>query len=157
MLVTSIGFFVFFFWREELGDVVMLSLGVTPLAVTVFFGALQNICSKAAKYSVFDTTKEMAFIPLPHEVKLKGKAAIDGFGSRLGKSGGSIIHQVLLLLFSTLTLSAPYVAAILLTAIGLWISATKALGVQFQNLTDSEAVESENETVEGKEPQPVTS
>ena len=34
----------------------------------------------------------MAFIPLDHESKVKGKAAIDVVGSRLGKSGSSWIQ-----------------------------------------------------------------
>ena len=56
----------------------------------------------------------MAFIPLGHECKLKGKAAIDGVGSRFGKSGGSMIHQGLLMIFGTVSMSAPYVAVILM-------------------------------------------
>ena len=90
---------------------------MAPLALVVFFGGAQNCLSKAAKYSVFDATKEMAFIPLDHDVKLKGKAAIDGVGSRLGKSGGSLIHQGLLMMFGSLSLSSPYVAVILMVFI----------------------------------------
>lgn len=103
--------------------------------MAVFFGSVQNCFSKAAKYSLFDTTKEMSFIPLSSDHKLKGKAAIDGIGSRLGKSGGSIIHQGLLLIFSTLSASAPYVAAILLGVIALWMVAVRSLGRQFAALS----------------------
>ncbi len=131
MLVTSVGFFGFMLFRHDLAGPVMSIVGTTPLFIAVFFGAAQVCISKACKYSVFDSTKEMTFIPLGHECKLKGKAAIDGVGSRLGKSGGSIIHQGLLMFFGTISVSAPYVAAILLLVIAGWIVAVRSLGRQF--------------------------
>lgn len=134
MLITCAGFFLFLFFRDDLSGVVIALTGTTPLAIAVFFGGAQNCLSKAAKYSVFDATKEMAYIPLSHECKLKGKAAIDGVGSRFGKSGGSLIHQGLLVIFSTLTASAPYVAGILMVAIFFWIIAARSLGRQFNEL-----------------------
>lgn len=108
--------------------------GLAPLAMSVFLGAIQNCLSRAAKYTVFDATKEISFIPLSAQCKLKGKAAIDGVGSRLGKSGGSVIHQGLLLIFSTVSSSSPYVAAIFLAIIGIWWVAVKSLGKQFDAL-----------------------
>ncbi|BBI17559.1 Probable ADP/ATP translocase [Neochlamydia sp. S13] len=138
MLVTSAGFFCFMFFQNHLSDTVIMLTGTTPLAIAVFFGSAQNCLSKAAKYSFFDTTKEMAFIPLSHECKLKGKAAIDGVGSRLGKSGGSLIHQGLLMFFGNLVMSAPYVASILLVVIIFWFVACRSLGRQFNDLVRSQ-------------------
>merc|ERR1712161_176662 len=66
------------------------TLGTTPLMLAVFVGAAQNIMSKAAKDSLFDPCKEMAYIPLDQEQKSKGKAAIEVIGGPLGKSGGSL-------------------------------------------------------------------
>lgn len=142
LLFTSIGFFTFYFFQESLSGVVGAVLGSTPLALVVFFGGAQNCLSKAAKYSVFDTTKEMVFIPLEHDVKLRGKAAIDGVGSRFGKSGGSVIYQVLLLFLGSLSSCAPYVAAILLVAILGWIFAVRYLGTQFTALSEKNATDS---------------
>ena len=135
MLITCVGFFSFLFFQDHWAGPFMAIAGTSPLAIAVFFGAAQNCLSKAAKYSVFDATKEMAFIPLGHESKLKGKAAIDGVGSRLGKSGGSLIHQGLLMGFSTVSASAGYVAFILMGCIVLWMFATRSLGKQFMTLT----------------------
>jgi AAA family ATP:ADP antiporter len=135
LLVTSIGFFGFFFAKGNVADTVLLMTGASPLAFVVFFGSAQNILCRAAKYTVFDATKEMAFVPLSQELQLKSKPIIDGVCSRLGKSGGSVIHQTLLLIFSTITASAPYVALFLLGINGIWIMATRILGKQFIDLT----------------------
>lgn len=135
LLVTSIGFFAFFFLQDHLGDFALLAFGTSPLAVVVFFGTLQNVFSRAAKYTIYDATKEMAWVPLSNESQLKGKAAIDGVCNRLGKSGGSFIHQALLLNYATFSLTAPYVAVFLLVAIVIWISAVQYLGKQFNLLT----------------------
>lgn len=135
LLLTSVGFFAFFFAKGDLATFVLQIFGTTPLAIVVFFGSAQNILSRAAKYSVFDATKEMAFVPLSTELQLKGKPAIDGICSRLGKSGGSVIHQTLLVVFSTISASAPYVAGFLLGIISIWITAARLLGRQFVELT----------------------
>lgn len=136
LTLTSFAFFAFFFLDKSSPGFTLAAIGgVTPLAVVVFLGSLQNILGRAAKYSVFDATKEMAFVPLNPESKLVGKAAIDGVCSRFGKSGGSMILQALLLLFSNLTISAPYIALVLMGIIAVWVFAVKALGKQFNQLT----------------------
>lgn len=130
LFLTTAAFFGCLLTDGALSPLVSL-LGTTPLALAVFLGSFQNCFTKAAKYSLFDTTKEMVFIPLKPEHKLKGKAAIDGIGSRLGKSGGSIVHQGLLFFLCSLSNSTPYVAAILLAVMGVWIYAVRALGKEF--------------------------
>jgi AAA family ATP:ADP antiporter len=109
--------------------------GATPLVLSVTLGSIQNCLSRAAKYTLFDATKEIAFIPLSNESKLKGKAAIDGVGSRLGKSGGAVIHQGLILIFSTVATTTPYVAAAFLGVVLLWGLAVISLGKQFDQVT----------------------
>jgi len=136
-LVTSIGFFIFFFGHSTFMGI-LSQLGTSPLVLVVLFGSLQNCFARAAKFTLFDATKEIAFVPLSREGKLKGKAAIDGFGSRLGKSGGAIIHQLLLVIFVTISASAHIVAAILALVIGVWMVAALALGKQFNTLVATE-------------------
>ncbi len=128
LLVTSIGFFSLFFMKDHLEKYAMALFGITPLVMLVSVGSLQNILCRGAKYTVFDATKEIAFVPLSASSKLKGTAAIDGVCNRFGKSGGSVIHSNLLILFSTFTASAPYVAAILLLIISVWVMAVRLLG-----------------------------
>lgn len=152
LFITSIGFFGFFFFKSQLIDFSLAWFGVTPLVIAVFFGSAQNIMSRAAKYTVFDATQQMAYVPLSSESKIKGKAAIDGVCSRLGKSSGSVIHQSLLLTFSTITASAPYVAGFLFASIVIWSFATAWLGKRFNALTltkesDPLPISLENEAV----------
>ena len=134
LLVTGVGFFAFVIFRDTLAPY-FDSFGTTPLMLAVLFGAAQNIISKSAKYSLFDPTKEMTYIPLDPESKVKGKAAIDVVGARLGKSGGSLIQQVLLIICGTIAAITPYIAVILFFIIAIWIIAVRSLNRQFLQLT----------------------
>jgi ATP:ADP antiporter, AAA family len=133
LLLSCFAFFFFFFGHSSMAGI-LATFGTSPLALVVLFGSFQNCVSRASKFTLFDSTKEMAFIPLSIEDKLKGKAAIDGVGSRLGKSGGSLIHQSLVVIFSSLTTSAPIVAGLLFITIFFWIGAVLSLGKQFNAL-----------------------
>ena len=144
LLITGIGFFSFVIFRDNLGGFIA-AMGTTPLMLAVLFGMAQNIMSKSTKYSLFDPTKEMAYIPLDQESKVKGKAAIDVVGARLGKSGGSFIQQGLLGVFGTIAAITPYVAGSMIVCIVAWMYAVRSLNRQFVALTG-----------EKKTPQPET-
>ena len=64
------------------------------LHIAVILGTIQSLLSKTSKYALFDPTTQMSYIPLDQDSKVKGKAAIDVLGSRIGKSGGSFIQQM---------------------------------------------------------------
>lgn len=138
ILLTGMGFFIFVLFHGKLNWVAVF-LGSSPLMLSVTLGSMQNCLSRASKYTLFDATKEIAFIPLSNESKLKGKAAIDGVGSRLGKSGGSVIHQGLLIIFSTVAASTPYVAVVFFGVVLIWVFAVLSLGKQFDALTAEDA------------------
>jgi ATP:ADP antiporter, AAA family len=146
LLITGVGFFSFVIFRDSLTGFVAL-LGSTPLMLAVIFGMAQNIMSKSSKYSLFDPTKEMAYIPLDQEIKVKGKAAIDVVGARFGKSGGAFINQGLIVALGSLALITPYVAGILFLIIFAWIWAAGSLSKQFLKLTS----EKESSMKGGKE------
>jgi len=133
LLVTGAGFFGFILARNALGPL-LASLGTTPLAAAVMFGTVQNVLSKATKYSLFDPTKEMAYIPLDPESKVKGKAAIDVVGARLGKAGGAFIQQILIAVYQSLRAVPGLIALILFAVIGAWIWAAAGLGRAFGKL-----------------------
>ncbi|MBA2728052.1 MAG: NTP/NDP exchange transporter [Parachlamydiaceae bacterium] len=149
LMLTSIAFFSFFFLKESSFDGYTFLMGFTPLMMVVFAGTTQNILCRSAKYSLFDATKEMAFVPLSPECKIKGKAAIDGVCSRLGKTGGSLIHQVLLLSLASFTFSAPYVAGLLFLIITIWMVAVRVVGTSFKQLTQTPvtSTDAENERI----------
>ncbi|CAI9114050.1 OLC1v1014669C2 [Oldenlandia corymbosa var. corymbosa] len=69
LLITGVGFFSLILFGGPLAPT-MASFGLTPLLAAVYVGALQNIFSKSAKYSLFDPCKEMAYIPLDEETKV---------------------------------------------------------------------------------------
>lgn len=155
LLIASIGFFGFLLAKTYAYDATFALLGISPLYVVCIFGSAHNAFCRGSKYSVFDSTKEIAFIPLSLESKIKGKAAIDGVGSRLGKSGGSIIHQSLLMVFAnSLTSSAPYVAVIVILAIIVWLIAVKSLGKEFEKLNEahSEPIDTDEKEAIAKTP-----
>ncbi len=139
-LITGVLFFTCLLIPKDSILGVCATLSTTPLGMAVFLGSLQNCLLRGTKYSLVDATKELAFVPLSQECKSKGKAAIDGVGSRLGKSGGALVYQVLLMFFGSVMGSTPIVAGILLISIFAWIFAAKALGKQFNQLTSEHQV-----------------
>lgn len=136
LLITGAAFFFFMLFKNEpmVAGYIDL-LGTTPLMLAVIFGMAQNVMSKSAKYSLFDPTKEMAYIPLDQEQKVKGKAAIDVVGARLGKSGGAIIQQFLILILGNVAAIAPYIGIFLVVIIAAWILAAIALDKQFAKVS----------------------
>ncbi|PNH05486.1 ADP,ATP carrier protein 1, chloroplastic [Tetrabaena socialis] len=148
LLITGL----LFFTLVLAGDAVKPALaawGMTPLYAAVLVGAAQNVFSKSSKYSLFDPCKEMAYIPLEDEVKTKGKAAIDVICNPLGKSGGALIQQFMIIGLGSLAASTPYLGAILCVIIVLWIKAAASLNLQFTALQEETGM-----YITGEKPKP---
>lgn len=107
------------------------------IVFVVILGLAVNAFGKAVKYSLFDPTKEMAYIPLDQELKIKGKAAVDVIGGRGGKSLGSYVQMGLLTVFSGSALYqlVPIIAPIAVGIVFLWILSVFGLSKKFQALT----------------------
>jgi AAA family ATP:ADP antiporter len=136
IFVTGLIFFSFIIFGSSIGPLVE-SFGMTALGVVVSVGLMQNVLSKGTKYSLFDPTKEMSYIPLDDELKSKGKAAVEVVGGRLGKSGGSLIQFVLFFVYQVKSIAvlAPQVAVIFCIFMLVWFYSVSGLNKQFLAIT----------------------
>ena len=111
-------------------------LWFNPLVAAVFAGGLQNILSKSSKYSLFDSTKEMAYIPLSLELRTKGKAAAEVIGAKFGKSLGAVIQSSIFIFmpstdFSEITI---ILLIIFVLVIVIWLIDVLALAKEYEKL-----------------------
>ena len=97
----------------------------------LLIGTICNVVSKSAKYTLFDATKEMAFVPLDNEQKLKGKASIELVVSRIGKSSSAIVQQGLIIFFGSLSASMHWLAGIFLVIAIIWLNSVNRLSRQY--------------------------
>lgn len=138
ILITGGIFFIFSIYQVEIVDLLPF-LTLAPVVIAVLIGLLQNVLGKATKYAFFDATKEMAYIPLSEELKSKGKAAADVIGGRLGKSGGALIQQFLLIIVPGASLSSlsSTLFSIFLVIMVVWIIAVFLLAIEFKKASNS--------------------
>jgi AAA family ATP:ADP antiporter len=117
---------------------------VMPLDLIALYAGAAHMClTRGAKYSVFDSTKEMAYIGLTKAERVNGKAAIDGIASRFGKSGGSfILFFLYAILGNNIVLTIPYVFFIICIITILWMIAITNLGRH----QTSQAIEAHNKS-----------
>jgi ATP:ADP antiporter, AAA family len=111
MCVSTLLFFAMMIFPDQT-TFISAWFGYTPLAMIVAIGGIQNCLSRAAKYTLFDTTKELTLLPLKNESKREGKAVVDGIISRFGKSSGSTIYIFSLLLFENMMISVLFGVAL---------------------------------------------
>ena len=138
ILLTGATFFVFIIFDNEIAMYMTGILASTPLAMAVTIGTIQNVLSKATKYSLFDSTKEMAYIPLDDELKTKGKAAVDVVGGRMGKSGGGVIQSTFFMLLPSFTFveATPYFGLVFVVIVILWTYAVNALSKEYNKAVE---------------------
>lgn len=139
VLITSCVFF-FFVWNGNKSSPFAPLMGTSVVMVAVLVGLIQNILSKGTKYSLFDSTKQMAYIPLDQESKLKGQGAVEVIGGRAGKSGGAFIQSTLLTVIggSVSLASLTFILGPLVILVcGFWAFSVLGLGKKFTALLKS--------------------
>lgn len=146
-LITSLGFLSCMIFERSIPilDLIYAAFNVPAISLALFFGSAQICLGRASKYTLFDETKEIAFIPLPKDEQRKGKAVVDGIASRFGKSGGSLTFQVLLVLCGEMVFTIPYIAIIFVIVFTYWIIAVRGLGRMVKKSIDSVGQEAEAE------------
>ncbi|HSX19663.1 MAG TPA: Npt1/Npt2 family nucleotide transporter [Gammaproteobacteria bacterium] len=134
--LCSLAFFVLYFLFPDLHSTTVTIFSLTPLMLLVICGAVHNIACKSMKYCFFDTTKEMAYIPLDNEAKTKGKAAVDLVGARFGKTGSSWIQILLIdgIGSGSILAVVPLLMPVVLVVVGLWIKAVHGLNKRFTDV-----------------------
>jgi AAA family ATP:ADP antiporter len=79
------------------------------LELLVFLGAVFFCLSRAAKSTLFDSSKEISFLLLPPLEKMQGKLVVDGMCSRMGRGGASLISITFAQMCGGVLASAPFV------------------------------------------------
>lgn len=129
----------------EVFDPIVLGLGFSATYMAVIVGAIQNFLTKGTKYALFDPTKEMAYIPLDQELKVKGKAAVDVIGGRMGKAAGGWSLMIIFFLMAAkdAMVVAPYLGFIIGAVVVAWIFGVGALARKYNALTADDEVKQE--------------
>jgi len=133
MVVTGTLFFIFVIWGNKIDDI----LSFNPLYAAVLAGAAQNILSKSMKYSLFDSTKEMAYITLSVELRTKGKTAAEIIGAKLGKSLGAFVQSFIFILYPSATFEtiAPMLMIVFLIVMSIWFIDLSKLNNEYKKLS----------------------
>lgn len=119
----------------------------TAVWLAVQIGCFAGAYAKASKYSFFDSTKEMAYIPLDAELRSKGKAAVDVTGGRLGKSAGSATIIMLTTLAPAMGLptKASILGGLSLIIVAGWIICVGQLNKSLNKLNEEQEEEKQAE------------
>lgn len=130
MLLTGLVFFLYLVFDQYIVTWTAMWPGT---ALVVMVGGFGLLFTKSAKYSFFDPTKEMSFIPLSYDLRISGKAAVDGFGGRLGESSGGFIQSLLLIVTAgTQVEIAPYLLLVTVLLSVVWLISVVRLNTLYQ-------------------------
>lgn len=137
MIITGPLFFLFLLFPQTV-SFMEVHYGISALMMAVWIGGIQNLATKASKYSFFDPTKEIAFKKGDEEIQVKGKAAVDVAGGRLGKSAGGQLQQILLIVTagSQMTI-APYLSILIIILGLIWMWSVMGLNRDMKKLSGS--------------------
>jgi ATP:ADP antiporter, AAA family len=133
LFCTGLIFFVFVIFAQ---DINFFGDWFNPIYFAVIIGAVQNILSKSTKYSLFDSTKEMAYIPLSLELRTKGKAAVEVIGLKFGKSLGAFIQSSMFIFMPLATFDSVtvYLLGVFIVVVIIWIWNVQALNKEYLKL-----------------------
>ncbi|MDR0296767.1 MAG: NTP/NDP exchange transporter [Rickettsia sp.] len=136
VMVTGILFFILIVFDQQVLSIFDSAILMTPLTLAVSIGALQNILAKGTKYSLWDTSKEMLYIPLDRELKTKGKAAVDVISSKVGKSSSGLIQSIIFTLVPTATFNSisPFLMGVFIVVCIAWIYSVRKIYFEYKKI-----------------------
>ncbi|HJK87653.1 MAG TPA: Npt1/Npt2 family nucleotide transporter [Candidatus Megaira endosymbiont of Hartmannula sinica] len=135
LLLTGLAFFILDNFDSTRITIATYFMFANPLALVISVGAIQNILTKSSKYTLFDSTKEMSYVPLDPELKTKGKAAVDVVGTKLGKSLSAFIQSLIFTIFPQLDLQSisMFLMFIFIFICIIWIKSLIELSKEYNN------------------------
>ena len=141
MLVTGIGFFLVLA-LQRISNVIQIITNVVRMDPACYWGVFR-VCAKLLSKSIeilyLRYDQGIGLYPPWQRKQAQGKSGNRWRGLPLGKSGGAVFYQVLIMALGTVACTIPYVAVILLFVIAAWIWAVRSLGKRFTDLTQSQA------------------
>ncbi|MCX4080173.1 GTP/GDP exchange transporter Tlc5 [Rickettsia rhipicephali] len=136
IMVTGILFFVLIVFNQQILSLFDGAILMSPLALAVSIGGIQNILAKGTKYSIWDTSREMLYIPLDEELKTKGKAAVDVISAKVGKSSSGLVQSIIFTLVPTATFTSisPILMVVFIFVCLAWIYAVRKIYFEYQKI-----------------------
>lgn len=122
-------FFALVLYRQFLAAEIF---GMSALILATWVGIIQDALCKSIKYSLFDTTKSMAYLPLDEDTKTKGQAAVEVIGGRAGKAGASFIQQIMYGIVPNIMSHIVTIVGIFAITVIAWVSAVFSLNKKYE-------------------------
>ena len=136
IMVSGTIFFVLVVFEENFTSFIGYRESFSPLMLAVFVGTVQNVISKGTKYSIWDPSREMLYIPLNIELKTKGKAAVDLISAKLGKSSSGLLQSLLFTIIPTATYSSisSLIMIVFIFSCIVWLMAINNIYIEYQKI-----------------------
>lgn len=103
----------------------------TWIGLAILLGSIQYCLCRAAKYALFDSSKELAFVLMPEAQRMKGKLIIDGLCARIGRGGSSLLSIALMSLHGGVLASSFSTGLLAIGLVLSWLHSTLKLGNKF--------------------------
>lgn len=147
-MLVMVSIFLSFIFFEEFMTPITVFFGVTPLLMSVWWGSAQQLFTKSAKYALFDPSKEMSYIPLDDELKVKGKATVDVTGHLFSKALGGYVVSILLIITAAADLFSliPYFSIIVYVTVIAWLIGVFRLNKRYTAMVELRKREVEAES-----------
>ncbi len=131
-IILGSSFFIMSCFQTSLESII----NYQALSIIVFIGGLQNIIVKGSKYTLFDMSKEISYIPLKEPIKTEGKAAVDLIGFKLGKAMGAFIPFFVFTLYPSYNYQDIIFQLLIffLLFCAIWLYSVKNLSIKYNNL-----------------------